>query len=102
MTVHTDRALARARRRVARIRGFYVHLITYLVVNGLFAAIDAIAGTTGTETVMGLDWAYWSIIFWGVIVVADGVTTSVSTAVFDDWWEERRLDHYLRQDPPSR
>jgi len=101
VTVHNDRALGRARRRVARIRGFYVHLITYLVVNSLLATIDLIAGTTGDEVVIGLDWAYWSIIFWGVIVVADAVTTFVLTAVLNDRWEQRRLDHYMRQHHPS-
>jgi hypothetical protein len=95
MTMLEDEALARARRRVARVGGFYAHVLVYLVVNALLATIDLTAGTRA-NAVFHLDWAYWSILFWGVIVVTDAVRTFLLPALLGERWQQRTLDHYLQ------
>ena len=96
MTLHTDDTdLERARKRAARMAGFYAHLLLYVVVNVLLTVIDVAAGPAGGETVLALDWAYWSIIFWGVIVVIDAMTTFVIPVLLGEGWQRRQVDRYL-------
>jgi fatty acid desaturase len=75
--------LARARRRVAAIKGFYVHLLVFaLVVAGLFA-INAVSG--------GSWWVLWVLFGWGIGVVAHALAVfgRAPQAVAD--WEERKV-----------
>ena len=60
----TDQALRRARKRVAEVRDFYYHLMAYVFVNVILVIID-LRADTGTQ-VLGLDWAYWPILGWGL------------------------------------
>ena len=63
--VQDNAKLARARRRVAAIKGFYVHLLVFaLVLAGLFA-INAVSG--------GPWWVLWVLFGWGIGVVAHGL-----------------------------
>jgi hypothetical protein len=90
-----DDLLERARARVARVRGFYGHLIVYLVVNAGLVAVDLAAGTGGERTVVGLDWSYWPVVLWGMFLVADAVGTFLIPALFGKAWQERRVERYL-------
>ena len=51
----------RARKRRKARRDFHLHLGTYLIINVMFAAIWALAGSGGF-------WPVWIILFWGVAV----------------------------------
>ena len=63
--VQDNAKLARARRRVAAIKGFYVHLLVFaLVLAGLFA-INAVSG--------GPWWVLWVLFGWGIGVVAHAI-----------------------------
>ena len=70
-----DPALERARKHVKRRRDFLYHLMTYVFVNALLVIIDR-RGGTGDQAVMGLDWAYWLILFWGLGVVGHAIAVS--------------------------
>lgn len=75
--------LARAKRRVAAIKGFYVHLLVFaLVLTGLFA-VNAVFG--------GPWWVLWVLFGWGIGVVAHALAVFGRTpqAVAD--WEERKV-----------
>jgi hypothetical protein len=72
-------ALDRARAHVKHLRDFFYHLVVFLFVNGLLVVLDVRAGT-GANPVLGLDWAYWVILFWGVGLVAHAIW-----AFFDDY-----------------
>lgn len=81
--------LAQARRRVAAIKGFYVHLAVYvLVLAGLFA-INATSG--------GSWWVLWVLFGWGIGVAAHALSVYGRTpqAVAD--WEERKIKDLINQ-----
>ena len=63
-----DPALERAEVHVKLVRDFFYHLMTYVFVGVLLVVID-LSVDTGGNTVLGLDWAYWVILFWGLGVV---------------------------------
>lgn len=68
----TDTALESAKKHLKAIRDFMYHLMVFLFVNGLLVILDVRAGT-GDQAVLGLDWAYWVILFWGVGLVGHGI-----------------------------
>ena len=53
-TPTTDIRYQQARKRVEEIKGFYTHLVIYLVVNAFLFAIDLIGG--------GNWWFYWPLL----------------------------------------
>ena len=43
---------------------FAYHLVAFLFVHALLVILD-LRGGTGDQAVLGLDWAYWLVLFWG-------------------------------------
>ena len=58
---------ARARRRVARKMGFYVHALVYACVNGGLWLVNAATGEPR--------WALWPALGWGIGLAAHGIAT---------------------------
>jgi hypothetical protein len=65
-------ALNSARKHLKIIRDFMYHLMVFIFVNGLLVILDVRAGA-GDQAVLGLDWAYWVILFWGVGLVGHAI-----------------------------
>ena len=74
-----DPALERAEEHVKNVRDFLYHLMTYVFVNLLVVILD-VRGGTGGQAVVGLDWAYWIILFWGLGVVGHAISV-----FYGDW-----------------
>ena len=85
MTFRDDVAMDRARKRVRALRQFYGHLTVYVAVNILLVVIDIVNGTSGS-TFLGLDWAYWPILGWGIAIALQAVSVIFPTGR----WEERK------------
>lgn len=68
----TDRTMESAKKNLKAIRDFMYHLMVYLFVCGLLVILDVRAGV-GDQAVVGLDWAYWVILFWGIGLVGHGI-----------------------------
>ncbi|MGD2102632.1 MAG: 2TM domain-containing protein [Acidimicrobiia bacterium] len=92
----TDPALERARQHVKLTRDFLYHLMTYLFVAVLLVIID-LTVETGGNTVFGLDWAYWVILFWGLGVVGHGISV-----YFGSRRVEKLADEYRHQELAHR
>jgi hypothetical protein len=82
-----DERLARARSRVAALKGFYVHLLVFALV---LAALFLINLATG-----GPWWVLWVLLGWGIGVIAHAATVfgQASRAIAE--WEERKLRQFL-------
>lgn len=80
--------IARAKRRVAAMKGFYVHLLVFvLVVAGLFA-INAASG--------GAWWVLWVLFGWGIVIAhALAVFGRAPQAVAE--WEERKVNQIVNE-----
>lgn len=68
-----DPALERVRRHVKNIQDFWYHFVVYVVISTLLVILDR--RVDAGETFVGLDWAYWVILFWGLGVAAHAVYT---------------------------
>jgi hypothetical protein len=74
----------RARNHLRAIRDFAYHLMVFVFVNGLLVILDVRAGR-GETTVLGLDWAYWVLLFWGIGLAGH----AISVFLGDDRIEDR-------------
>lgn len=81
----------RARKRVEEIKGFRIHVFTYIVVNiGLFA-IDYF-------TSPGNYWFYWPLLGWGIGLVMHWFGVYGSRLFWGKDWEERKIKELMDKD----
>jgi 2TM domain len=62
---HTEPFAREAPEHRKAVRDFFYHLVVFVFVSALLVIVDVRAGTAG-NAVVGLDWAYWVILFWGL------------------------------------
>ena len=75
-----------AKRRVKRMKRFYIHATVYVLVN-----LFIIAGNTQEgESILNMD-NYWTAIFWGIGLLAHGISVFVPNLFLGKDWEERKI-----------
>ncbi len=85
-SVSEDRAIAHVR----RVRMFYRHLLTYLVVIGFLFVVDLIASPRTF-------WVQWPAMGWGIAVALQGLRTYGKMKFFGKEWEERQIQKYMER-----
>jgi hypothetical protein len=78
-----------AKKRVEAIRGFYLHVVSYLVVNVALVIINLL---TSPEYL----WFIWPLIGWGVGLVIHAL--SVFGGFWGKSWEERKIKEIMEKD----
>jgi hypothetical protein len=73
-----------AKRKVARLRGFYTHLAVYLAVNTLLFLIDTIASP---DTL----WFFWPLMGWGLGIALHAILVFSNAGRLGAEWEERKI-----------
>ena len=83
-----DRKYQKALRRVKRMKGFYAHLVSYVLVNLLLFLINI---TTSPDVL----WFYWPLFGWGIGIVMHGLFVFG----FGNWlgqeWEEKKIEEIM-------
>ncbi len=86
----TETEIARARKHVRRLRGFYLHLSIYVLVVGAMA----VANLATTPHVL---WFLWSAFGWGIGIVAHGASVLASSPGAAGNWEDRKVRELLER-----
>lgn len=81
----------RVRRRVKELKGFYSHLIVYLVVNIFLAVINFIVSPDRL-------WFYWVAFGWGIGVIINAVSVFGVGGFFGHEWEEKKIKELIEKD----
>jgi hypothetical protein len=89
--MNEDEKYIKARRRVKEIKGFYSHLVVYLVVNIFLAVMNFI--TTPDHL-----WFYWVTFGWGIGVVMNAISVFGIGGVFGHEWEEKKIKDMMDKD----
>jgi hypothetical protein len=89
--------LKRAKKRVDQIKGFYVHLAIYIVINLL------IAGSMMVQSGWRMDainlWATLSTpVFWGIGLAFHALNVFGINGIFGRRWEERQIRKFMEED----
>lgn len=80
-----------AQKRVKEIRGFYEHLIVFILVTIILIVINLM---TSPEYL----WFLWCIMGWGVGLVFHGLKVFAISPFFNKEWEERKIKEFLEKD----
>ncbi|MBE9166675.1 2TM domain-containing protein [Pleurocapsales cyanobacterium LEGE 06147] len=80
--MESDERYRRAKRRVRVLKGFYIHLATYIGVIALLFFIDFLTG--------GGWWFYWPLLGWGIGIIVHGFTVFGITGFLGSEWEEKK------------
>lgn len=80
-----DAAYAKAKRKVKELKGFYIHLFVYIIVNLFLISRNVQQGDNLTD----ID-NYWTAMFWGIGVVGHAMRVFVPTFILGKDWEERK------------
>jgi fatty acid desaturase len=84
-----DERLAEARRRVAAIKGFYIHLIVFVAVIVSLALLNAASGDPW--------WVQWVFLGWGIGVLAHALAVFGRGSKLVSEWEKRKIKELLEE-----
>jgi len=93
MTDEKDKISAdeeRAIQQVKEIKGFYTHLVQFVVIVTALAFINHM-------TSPGHYWVIWVIIGWGAGIVAHGLTAFEMFSIFSASWEKRQIEKRINR-----
>jgi hypothetical protein len=88
--MNTEKEYQEAKRRVKAIRGFYIHLVVYVLVNALLFLIDI-------TTSSGVFWFYWPLLGWGIGLVLHAVFVFGVGYWLGPEWEEKKIKETMDQ-----
>jgi hypothetical protein len=77
-----------AKERVEQLRGFYMHLAAFLLVN-LFLIV------TNWLTSPGDWWFYWPLFGWGIGLTLHGFSVFFDGGIFGKQWESKKIKELM-------
>jgi hypothetical protein len=86
--VDSQRIVA-ARRRVAEIEGFFIHLAVFALVIALLTGVNVYTGDQW--------WVQWVVLGWGIGVTAHGIALFANKPRFIANWERRKFREFVRR-----
>lgn len=86
--VKNDEAYERAKKRVEEIKGFYAHLIVFIVVNTVLITINLLVTPR-------LLWFIIPLCGWGIGLFFHAVFGFGLFGIFTREWEERKIKQYM-------
>ena len=91
----------RARARVAQLKGFYIHLTVYIVINLFIIATSVVdhLGKGGNLWDASFNFGTFSTaIFWGIGIGFHAIKTFGYNPFFSKEWEERQIQKFMEED----
>ncbi|MFD0797943.1 2TM domain-containing protein [Maribacter chungangensis] len=95
----TDK-LIRAKKQVDELKGFYIHLIVYVLVNIFITSVTVIARINGGESFGEAFFSFASFstaIFWGIGLGFHAAKVYNFSPLFSKKWEERQIKKYMEK-----
>jgi hypothetical protein len=86
-----------AYRRVKRIKGFYIHALVYVLVNGCLITSSYWHGMQSDTDFFGTD-NFSTAFFWGIGLLAHGLSVFGSNLFFSPDWEEKKIQEFMDKD----
>jgi pheromone shutdown protein TraB len=90
-----------AYKRVKRIKGFYVHALVYVLVNAFILISAFNRSMIGNEVFW--QWQTWNtIFFWGIGLLAHGLSVFGRNVFFGSDWEEKKIQEFMDKDKNNK
>lgn len=91
----------RAKKRVEALKGFYVHMVVYLLVNVFIIISTVIARMGGGETLVDALFnfaTFTTAFFWGIGLAFHAAKVFSFNPFFNKEWEDRQIQKYMEED----
>lgn len=90
-----------AYKRVKRIKSFRVHAFVYLLVNAFIIISTFNRSAIGSEVFFKWE-TFSTALFWGVGLLAHGLSVFGSDFFFGSDWEERKIKEFMDEDKKQK
>ena len=81
----------RAKKRVKAIKGFYIHAMVYVLVNGLILLLKF-------QKNDDIEFHDWGIGLWGIGLLIHGLSVFLPNFIFGKDWEEKKIRELMDKD----
>lgn len=95
MTTTDQIAYDNALKRVRKIKGFYTHLIVYIVINIMIIVLNTQNLKPGESYFQWNNFA--TALFWGIGLAAHGLSVFIPAIVLGRDWEERKIKELMEK-----
>jgi hypothetical protein len=86
-----------AKSRVKKLKGFYIHLTVYVIVNSML--IFGIFYERSFNSTTFWSWETFSTaIFWGIGLISHAISVFGKDLVFNKNWEEKKIQEFMNKD----
>ncbi|EAR01672.1 2TM domain-containing protein [Maribacter sp. HTCC2170] len=93
--------LKRAKKRVEELKGFYIHLTVYIMVNTFITTMKIMSdlGEGKSFTDVFFDFGTFAVwFFWGIGVFFHGAKVFSHNPILGKNWEEKQIQKYMEKD----
>lgn len=86
-----DERYLEAKKKVQNLKGFYTHLLVYILVNAGLVVLNLL-------TYKGNIWFFWPLLGWGIGLASHAFSIFGQNKLFGKDWEERKIAKYMSED----
>lgn len=98
-TQNSDERYTLAYKRVKRIKGFYTHLVIFIVIN----SIVIINNSFQSSNTFLWSWKNFSTpLFWGIGLLAHGLSVFGRNIFFGSKWEEKKIQQLMAKEKENK
>ena len=87
----TQSRYQKARERVEALRGFYIHLAVYALVNLSLFLRDILASPDHL-------WFYWPLMGWGIAIIVPALSVFGPRRALGADWKERKIAEFMEEE----
>ena len=91
LTMNLEEKYAAARQQIEEERGFYTHLITFVLVNAFLIALNLWKSPNHL-------WFFWSLLGWGIGLTSHAFNVFGKRRFLGEKWEARRMKQLMGED----
>ncbi len=92
----TQDRIERARAEVKKIKGFYSHLLVYVIINLMIVVINIQDLEPGESYFQFKN--FFTLLFWGFGLLAHGLSVFLPNWILGKNWEARKIKEYMEED----
>lgn len=89
-----------ALQRVKKIKGFYTHLVVYLVINLMLVIVNVQNLDKGESYFQFKN--FQTAFFWGIGILAHGLSVFLPNMILGNNWEERKIKELMNKDKMNK
>lgn len=99
--MENDNKLKKAKKRVEDLKNFYMHLMSYIIVNGCITVAIVVGLMSNGKTLLEALSNFGTIsvwLFWGIGLLFHALYVFGNPLLFTKKWEEKQIQKFMEKD----